>query len=127
MAQTRKLTWQERHYKMPELKQILEQETSTDKTLYADQLCERLNVPKPVLMKMINELRSTSSTSIISGKRGYYFSQSDDEIDIMVNSLKERADAIIEAANGLIKYKNNLKIEQDLIAQQQGLPHNKLI
>lgn len=127
MAQTRKLTWQERHYKMPELKQILEQETSTDRTLYADQLCERLNVPKPVLMKMINELRSTSSTSIISGKRGYYFSQSDDEIDIMVNSLKERADAIIEAANGLIKYKNNLKIEQDLIAQQQGLPHNKLI
>lgn len=55
------------------------------------------------LRRIINWLRSESLLPILSGNYGYWISYDPIEIDLNVNSLRLRAAAIINAADGLAR------------------------
>jgi hypothetical protein len=55
------------------------------------------------LRKFVNYIRANSLLPLIATSKGYYVTDSQDEIDSCVESLKNRANGILEAAKGLEK------------------------
>lgn len=68
---------------------------------------------EPRLRKLVNYIRSNGILPLIATSSGYYCSINRDEINAQINSMKQRADAIINAANGLERYSANF-IQSDL-------------
>lgn len=66
------------------------------------------------IRKLINFIRSESILPVMSFNRGYYVSYKTEDIENMVKSLRERAQAISAAADGLFH-----------IEEQKFKPHNK--
>lgn len=56
------------------------------------------------LRKIVNYIRVNSLLPLIATSKGYYVSEDQDEIIKQIQSLKERAAAIVGAANGLMKF-----------------------
>lgn len=56
------------------------------------------------LRHIVNHLRQTGSVPILSSQKGYYTSQDQLEITSNVRSLEQRANGIINAANGLKRF-----------------------
>ena len=59
------------------------------------------------LRKMINRLRNTGTLPVIGTSKGYYVSYDKEELRKQIESLKQRADSINAAADGLMKFLNN--------------------
>ena len=59
---------------------------------------------EPRLRKLCNHIRSNAMLPLISTSQGYYVSTDPTEIRLQIVSLKERADAIMNAARGLEIY-----------------------
>lgn len=64
---------------------------------------------QPRLRKMINLIRSKGILPLIGTSQGYYVSYEPEEIEKQIQSLRERANAINQAAEGLKKYSQKLK------------------
>jgi hypothetical protein len=64
------------------------------------------NITEPRLRKIMNHIRKTGIAPILSNSKGYWYSNSSLEIQEQVKSLKERSQAIMAAADGLINYTN---------------------
>jgi hypothetical protein len=56
------------------------------------------------LRHIVNHLRQTGSAPILSNQKGYYTSQDQLEISSNVRSLEQRANGILNAANGLKRF-----------------------
>lgn len=56
------------------------------------------------LRKIMNHVRIHSIAPILANSNGYWFSNDANEIQEQIISLKERADAILAAGNGLKKF-----------------------
>jgi hypothetical protein len=56
------------------------------------------------LRKIVNAIRSNSVAPIIATRKGYFLSQEQAEIEKQIQSLDERAFAILNASNGLKAY-----------------------
>lgn len=56
------------------------------------------------LRKLVNYLRCNAVLPVMATSEGYYTSFEKSEISDQINSLRQRANAIIEAANGLQKF-----------------------
>lgn len=78
----------------PELKRLLQEECDNNSLSYR---CHESRI-----RQMINHLRTHSKLPVIGDKRGYRIAQSEGEKIIQAQSLKERAESIMAAANGLM-------------------------
>jgi transcriptional regulator of met regulon len=56
------------------------------------------------LRKVVNYIRCNSMMPLMATKKGYYCATTKDEIASQIQSLKERASSILNAANGLEKF-----------------------
>lgn len=56
------------------------------------------------LRKLVNYIRSTGMLALIATSNGYYVTDNKQEIAKQIKSLNERAQAIINSANGLKKF-----------------------
>ncbi len=56
------------------------------------------------LRKLVNYIRSNSLLPLIATSKGYYISNDIEEITKQINSMQERANSIVMAANGLKKF-----------------------
>lgn len=77
-----------------------------DTAIKGAEICKRLNgrgykITEARLRKITNFIRSESILPIIATSKGYYCSYDKEEIKKQIQSLTERADAIIVSANGL--------------------------
>jgi hypothetical protein len=63
---------------------------------------------EPRLRKMCNFIRSKSILPLIATSHGYYVSTDQDEIEKQIDSLNERALAIVNSANGLKRFINKI-------------------
>jgi hypothetical protein len=113
--QTRTLTSDERLL-LPYLEKFLLR-TNKTKPKFNDELTDELNgvverikeettieivkINGARLRKMINHMRCNSTLPIISTSKGYYVSYEVEDINEMIISLSQRAEAIEAAANGL--------------------------
>jgi hypothetical protein len=61
-------------------------------------------ISEPRLRKICNMIRSKGILPLIATSNGYYCSYDKQEIMEQIKSLQERADAIINSANGLKKF-----------------------
>lgn len=61
------------------------------------------------LRKIINYYRVQSILPIISTSKGYYVSYEEDEINLMIQSLTQRANSIIQASFGMGKLLKKIK------------------
>lgn len=62
------------------------------------------NFSEPRLRKLTNFIRSAGIMPVIATSNGYYVSYDKEEIALQIQSLEQRAAAILESANGLKKY-----------------------
>ena len=82
-------------------------ETKTkDNPIKGAEICKRLSdkgysLPEARLRKITNLIRSSGKLPIIATSKGYYCSYDKEDIRKQIESLMERADAIINSANGL--------------------------
>lgn len=60
----------------------------------------------PMVRKLVNLIRRNSIISIVGTERGYYYSMGREDIESAVQSLQERADAILAAVDGMRKFLN---------------------
>lgn len=63
----------------------------------------------PMVRKLVNLIRRNSIISIVGTERGYYQSKDTEDIESAVQSLQERADAILAAVDGMRKILNQKK------------------
>jgi hypothetical protein len=56
------------------------------------------------LRKIVNFIRSEGILPVIATSNGYYISYDAEELNAQIESLKQRAEAIITSANGLKKW-----------------------
>lgn len=56
------------------------------------------------LRKLINHIRSNSLLPVMASSKGYYVSYDKEDILIQAESLNQRANSIINCANGLKKF-----------------------
>lgn len=63
-----------------------------------------LKLSEPRLRKLCNYIRSNGLLPLIATSKGYYCSYDKTEIEQQIQSLRERADAIYQSANGLTKF-----------------------
>lgn len=63
----------------------------------------------PMVQKLVNLIRRNSIISIVGTERGYYQSKDTEDIESAVQSLQERADAILAAVDGMRKILNQKK------------------
>lgn len=80
-----------------------------DTPIKGAEICKKLNnkgykITEARLRKITNFIRSESILPIIATSNGYYCSYDKDEIKKQIQSLIERADAIMLSANGLKKF-----------------------
>ena len=61
----------------------------------------KLKCSEPRLRKIINYIRAKGLAPIMATSKGYYWSNNKDEIKKQIQSLNERANGILAAANGL--------------------------
>jgi hypothetical protein len=59
---------------------------------------------EPRFRKLCNYIRTNSLLPLIATSKGYYCSYDKTEIQQQIQSLRERADAIYQSANGLNKF-----------------------
>jgi hypothetical protein len=59
---------------------------------------------EPRLRKIVNFIRSEGILPIMGTSNGYYVSYDTDELNGQIESLTQRADAIMSSANGLKKW-----------------------
>jgi hypothetical protein len=59
---------------------------------------------EPRLRKIVNFIRSEGILPVIGTSNGYYISYDADELNGQIESLTQRADAIMSSANGLKKW-----------------------
>lgn len=71
---------------------------------------EKIGYPKkmtePKLRKICNHIRSNGLLPLIATSQGYYVSYDQKEVNDMIRSLRERANAINRSADGLTKFAN---------------------
>lgn len=77
-----------------------------DNPIKGAEICKKLNnkgykITEARLRKITNFIRAESIIPIIATSNGYYCSYDKDEIKKQIQSLIERADAIMVSANGL--------------------------
>jgi hypothetical protein len=63
------------------------------------------------LRKMVNFIRANGIIPLIATSNGYYTSYNPDEIEKQIQSLKDRAAAMLIAAKGLERFLNNMSNE----------------
>jgi hypothetical protein len=63
-----------------------------------------VSLSEPRLRKLINHIRVNGIIPVIATKKGYYVSYDKQEILDQINSLTERANSILNSANGLNKF-----------------------
>ena len=75
---------------------------------------EKINYPRklsePKLRKMCNYIRSNGLLPLIATSQGYYVSYDQKEVNDMIKSLRERANAINRSADGLLKIANQFGV-----------------
>jgi hypothetical protein len=59
---------------------------------------------EPRLRKIINFIRSEGILPVMGTSNGYYCTQDRDELESQIESLTQRAEAIMSSANGLKKF-----------------------
>ena len=62
------------------------------------------SITQPRLRKLVNLLRSELYLPIIATSKGYFVSKNREVIESQIRSLNERANAILQSANGLQSY-----------------------
>lgn len=83
-----------------------------DNPIKSEEICKRLNekynfgckMTGARLRKITNFIRSEGILPVIATSNGYYCSYDKNEIIEQIQSLNERADAILRSANGLRKF-----------------------
>jgi hypothetical protein len=82
-----------------------------DNPIKSDEIVKRYNANKGKtvltgarLRKIVNYIRANSLMPIIATSSGYYVSHDKEEILKQIKSLNERANSIINCANGLQKF-----------------------
>lgn len=80
-----------------------------ENAIKGSEICQRLNdkgynISEARLRKITNMIRTNGKLPIIATSRGYYCSYDKEEIRKQIKSLMERAEAIINSANGLKKF-----------------------
>jgi hypothetical protein len=123
-SQIKPLTDEEKNIVLPLLVRYLQKKTNDMIHITADQIIREFNDNKekigmknnfnnPRLMKLTAYIRYMRIVPLISGSTGYYIS--DDPYIIMgcVESLRQRAEAIMAAADGMLDMANNIKLLQN--------------
>jgi hypothetical protein len=122
--QIKPLTDEERNIVLPVLVKYLQKRTNDMIHITADQIINDFNNNKekigmknnfnnPRLMKLTAYIRYTKVVPLISGSTGYYISQDPYIIMGCVESLRQRAEAIMAAADGMLEMANNIKLLQN--------------
>lgn len=75
-------------------------------------LTKKLSEPR--LRKLVNHIRSHGLLPLIATSSGYYCSTDLSDVGSQINSLKQRADAMLHAAKGLEDYKLKFLTEETL-------------
>lgn len=80
-----------------------------DSAIKATEICTKLNdkgykITEARLRKITNFIRSEGILPVIATSNGYYISYDKQEISKQIQSLTERAEAIMSSANGLKKF-----------------------
>ena len=80
-----------------------------DSAIKGTEICTKLNekgfkITEARLRKITNFIRSEGILPIIATSNGYYISYDKQEISKQIQSLTERAEAIMSSANGLKKF-----------------------
>lgn len=115
---TMKLTPSERRL-IPGMIDIMNR-TTPEKRIKTPQVVEELRIycnakgfnlkpNAPMVRKLVNLIRRNSIISIVGTERGYYQSKDTEDIESAVQSLQERADAILAAVDGMRKILNQKK------------------
>lgn len=65
---------------------------------------------EPKLRKICNHIRSNGLLPLIATSQGYYVSYDQKEVNDMIRSLRERANAINRSADGLVKFADKFGI-----------------
>ncbi len=112
MSQAKPLSSEELKVIIPIVKEVLLSQKgylySTDLKHFVQTEIDKKFIPYRLaetrLRQMINYLRSNTILPIISDRRGYRVSNDKEDIIRVYLSLKERAESIMAAANGLIKF-----------------------
>jgi len=61
-------------------------------------------ITEPRLRKLVNHIRFNGMLPVIATSQGYYVSYNKQEILDQINSLTQRANSILDSANGLKKF-----------------------
>jgi hypothetical protein len=121
--QIKPLTDEERTIVLPVLINYLKKKTNDMIHITADQIIREFNDNKtkigmknnfnnPRLMKLTAYIRYMKIVPLISGSTGYYITQDPYIIMSCVESLRQRAEAIMAAADGMFEMANNIKLLQ---------------
>ena len=121
--QIKPLTPEELNVVLPVLVSYLKKKTNDMVHITADQIIRDFNNNKekigmknnfnnPRLMKLTAYIRYMKVVPLISGSSGYYISENPDVIMACVESLRQRAEAIMAAADGMLDMANNIKLLQ---------------
>ena len=65
-----------------------------------------IKMTEPRLRKCVNHIRTNGLMPLIATSKGYYISNDREEILGQIESLKQRANSMLNGANGLKKYLN---------------------
>jgi carbamoylphosphate synthase small subunit len=111
---TAKLTAKEKSV-LPLLVEILEttskqkpKKTNTIRLLLYLETRKQINISDIKLRKLMNLIRTNGILPVIGTSRGYYLTTDPVEIEKQIKSLCERANAILNAAEGLRSIKNQI-------------------
>jgi hypothetical protein len=100
---------------VPIIRHLFQSHIGKERAVKAPEFCKKItqtiswSFSEVRLRKVINYLRKNALLPIIGTSQGYYLSYSNTELDKEIKSLLERANAIIECAKGLQKFKENWK------------------
>ena len=85
-----------------------------DNTIKAPVIVKKMNeyalknnltkITEPRLRKLVNHIRFNGMLPVIATSQGYYVSYDKQEILDQINSLTQRANSILDSANGLRKF-----------------------
>lgn len=65
---------------------------------------KKIRMNEPRLRKCVNYIRTQSLLPLIATSNGYYVSYSREELESQIKSLRQRAQSIINCADGLTKF-----------------------
>ncbi len=111
---TQPITKKEEKFIVPIVVNVLRKAYQDDKKIKSLQIAKKVqkaghSIQEPTVRKIIHYIRVNGLLPVLSSSEGYYISKDISKINACVESLTQRADAIMEVAYALERQKNKLK------------------